>query len=57
MDEQPKDPDALNVLVLERIDRTKDMARYYVLSRKEPRVGNQARGVGNHGAACVRAMS
>jgi hypothetical protein len=32
MDEQPKDPDALNVLVLERVDRTKNMARYYVLS-------------------------
>src|ERR1700723_3627520 len=32
MDQQPKDPDALNVLVLERVDRTKNMARYYVLS-------------------------
>ena len=32
MDEQPKDPDALNVLVLERVDRTKNMSRYYVLS-------------------------
>ena len=32
MDEQPKDPDVLNVLVLERVDRTKNMARYYVLS-------------------------
>ena len=32
MDQQPKDPDVLNVLVLERVDRTKNMARYYVLS-------------------------
>jgi predicted DNA-binding WGR domain protein len=32
MDEQTKDPDVLNVLVLERIDRTKNMARYYALS-------------------------
>ena len=32
MDQQTKDPDVLNVLVLERIDRTKNMARYYVLS-------------------------
>ena len=32
MEQQPKDPDALNVLVLERVDRTKNMARYYVLS-------------------------
>ena len=30
MDQQPKDPGA--VLVLERVDRTKNMARYYVLS-------------------------
>ena len=36
MDEQTKDPDVLNVLVLERVDRTKNMARYYVLS-VEPR--------------------
>jgi predicted DNA-binding WGR domain protein len=32
MDQQIKDPDVLNVLVLERVDRTKNMARYYVLS-------------------------
>jgi predicted DNA-binding WGR domain protein len=32
MDEQTKDPDVLNVLVLERVDRAKNMARYYVLS-------------------------
>jgi predicted DNA-binding WGR domain protein len=32
VDEQTKDPDVLNVLVLERVDRTKNMARYYVLS-------------------------
>ena len=32
MDQQTKDPDVLNVLVLERVDRTKNMARYYVLS-------------------------
>ena len=32
MDRQTKDPDLLNVLVLERVDRTKNMARYYVLS-------------------------
>ena len=32
MDEHTKDPDVLNVLVLERVDRTKNMARYYVLS-------------------------
>jgi predicted DNA-binding WGR domain protein len=32
MDQQTKDPDILNVLVLERVDRTKNMARYYVLS-------------------------
>jgi predicted DNA-binding WGR domain protein len=32
MDEQAKKPDVLNVLVLERVDRTKNMARYYVLS-------------------------
>ena len=32
MNEQTKDPDVLNVLVLERVDRTKNMARYYVLS-------------------------
>jgi predicted DNA-binding WGR domain protein len=32
MDQQTKDPDVLNVLVLERVDRTKSMARYYVLS-------------------------
>jgi predicted DNA-binding WGR domain protein len=32
MDQQTKDPDLLNVLVLERVDRTKNMARYYVLS-------------------------
>ena len=32
MDEQTKDPDVLNVLVLERVDRTKNMARYYILS-------------------------
>src|ERR1700721_922423 len=32
MDEQAKDPDVLNVLVLERVDRSKNMARYYVLS-------------------------
>ncbi len=29
---KPRDPDVLNVLVLERVDRTKNMARYYVLS-------------------------
>jgi predicted DNA-binding WGR domain protein len=28
MDQQTKDPDLLNVLVLERVDRTKNMARY-----------------------------
>jgi len=28
MDQQIKDPDVLNVLVLERVDRTKNMARY-----------------------------
>ena len=32
MDQQTTDPDVLNVLVLERVDRTKNMARYYVLS-------------------------
>jgi predicted DNA-binding WGR domain protein len=32
MDQQTKDPDVLNMLVLERVDRTKNMARYYVLS-------------------------
>jgi hypothetical protein len=32
MDEQTNDPEVLNVLVLERVDRTKNMARYYVLS-------------------------
>ena len=32
MDDQVKDPDVLNVLVLERVDRSKHMARYYVLS-------------------------
>ncbi|HEY1780426.1 MAG TPA: WGR domain-containing protein [Roseiarcus sp.] len=32
MDQQTEDPDVLNVLVLERVDRTKNMARYYVLS-------------------------
>jgi hypothetical protein len=32
MNQQTKDPDVLNVLVLERVDRTKNMARYYVLS-------------------------
>ena len=32
MNEQTKDPDVLNVLVLERVDRAKNMARYYVLS-------------------------
>ena len=32
MEQQTKDPDVLNVLVLERVDRTKNMARYYVLS-------------------------
>jgi len=32
MEEQTKDADLLNVLVLERVDRTKNMARYYVLS-------------------------
>ena len=32
MGQQTKDPDLLNVLVLERVDRTKNMARYYVLS-------------------------
>ena len=32
MDEQTKDPELPNVLVLERVDRTKNMARYYVLS-------------------------
>jgi predicted DNA-binding WGR domain protein len=32
MDQQTKDPDVLNVLVLERVDRSKNMARYYVLS-------------------------
>ena len=34
MDQQTKDPDVLNVLVLVlgRVDRTKNMARYYVLS-------------------------
>ena len=32
MDQQTIDPDLLNVLVLERVDRTKNMARYYVLS-------------------------
>ena len=32
MDQQTKDPDVLNVLLLERVDRIKNMARYYVLS-------------------------
>jgi hypothetical protein len=32
MDQQTKDPDVLNVLVLERVDRTKNMVRHYVLS-------------------------
>jgi predicted DNA-binding WGR domain protein len=32
MDQQTKDPDVLNVLALERVDRTKNMARYYVRS-------------------------
>ncbi len=32
MDQQTKDPDVLNVLLLERVDRTRNMARYYVLS-------------------------
>ena len=31
MDQQTKDPEVLNVLVLERVDRTKNIARYYVL--------------------------
>jgi hypothetical protein len=32
MDQKTEDPDVLNVLALERVDRTKNMARYYVLS-------------------------
>jgi predicted DNA-binding WGR domain protein len=32
MDQQTKDPELLNMLVLERVDRTKNIARYYVLS-------------------------
>jgi predicted DNA-binding WGR domain protein len=32
MAQETENPDALNVLVLERVDRTKNMARYYVLS-------------------------
>ena len=32
MDQQTKDPDVLNVLVLEQVNHTKNMARYYVLS-------------------------
>jgi predicted DNA-binding WGR domain protein len=32
MDQQTQDPQLLNILVLERVDRTKNMARYYVLS-------------------------
>jgi predicted DNA-binding WGR domain protein len=32
MDKQSKDQDLLNVLVLERLDRARNMARYYVLS-------------------------
>jgi predicted DNA-binding WGR domain protein len=32
MDQQTQDPDRLNILVLERVDRTKNMSRYYVLS-------------------------
>ena len=32
MDQQTQDPDLLNILVLERVDRTKNMSRYYVLS-------------------------
>jgi predicted DNA-binding WGR domain protein len=32
MDQQSEDPDVLNVLVLERVDHTKNVARYYVLS-------------------------
>jgi hypothetical protein len=32
MVQETDDPDALYVLVLERVDRTKNMARYYVLS-------------------------
>jgi predicted DNA-binding WGR domain protein len=32
MDQQTKDPGVLNVLVLERVDRSRNMARYYVLS-------------------------
>jgi predicted DNA-binding WGR domain protein len=32
MVQETKDPDVLNVLVLERVDRKKNMARYYVLS-------------------------
>jgi predicted DNA-binding WGR domain protein len=32
MDQQTEDPEHLNVLVLERVDRKRNMARYYVLS-------------------------
>ena len=32
MDQQTQDPDLLNILVLERVDRTKNMSRYYLLS-------------------------
>ena len=32
MVQETDDPDALNVLMLERVDRTKNIARYYVLS-------------------------
>jgi predicted DNA-binding WGR domain protein len=32
MVQETDDPGALNVLVLERVDRAKNMARYYVLS-------------------------
>lgn len=55
MVQETDDPDALNVLMLERVDRTKNIARYYVLSveptlfaewalvRRWGRIGNTGR--------------
>ena len=50
LDQQTKDPDVLNVLVLERVDRTKNMARHYVLSVEPTLFANRrwcAAGVGS----------
>ena len=51
MDQQTKDPDVLNVLVLERLDRAKNMARYYVLSVEPTLFANRRLCVGGAGSA------